>query len=376
MHTNDDQFWAEIEAEQKRLKRVPNKNVKTRNGDKVFYHGPDAQELYNMYFGYIENFKKPEIGKLTEATIVNIVDDTAEFDLGYREYGYMDLKKESAQYREYFNVGTTLSVKVGENKKQKFLTVSFTDSVNEMKHKELVDSIGKPFAYKAKVEELVSGGYMLDIDGIKVFMPGSLAGLNKLIDFNSLIGKELPVMAVNYSKDKNTIVVSHRQYLHSLVPDAISEIKSAHGQSYRGFVTGSTQYGIFCEFNDCLTGMIHASDLTDDVKELHKNGLIKPGMELEFYIKEIISNFKIILTQFYKESPWESIEDRYKPSQIVTGKISSIKEYGAFIEIEPGISGLLHVSEINKSLKSGDSINIRINKIDKVNKKIYLSSVK
>ena len=376
MQQNDELFWQEIEAEQRRLKRIPNKNVKTKNGDKVFYHGKDAQELYDMYFGHSKDIKQPEIGKLAEATLVSINDETAEFDLGYREYGYMGLKKESAQYREYFTVGTKLSVKVGENKKQKFITVSFTDSIAEMKNKELIDSINMPVAYNAKVEELVNGGYILNIDGIKVFMPGSLAGLNKLVDFNSLIGKELPVMVVNYSKDKNTIVVSHRQYLHSLVPNAIDDLKAAPNQQHTGFVTGCTQYGIFCEFNDCLTGMIHASDLTDDLKELHKQGLIKPGMEVDFYIKEIINNFKIILTQFYKESPWENADIKYKPLQVVTGKVLSIEEYGAFVEIEPGISGLLHVSELDKTLKEGHSVNIRINKIDKVNKKVYLNTVK
>lgn len=376
MYKSDEQFWEELEAEQKRLKRVPNKNVKTKEGDRLYYHGPDAQELYDMYCGYTKDYKKPEIGKLTEATLVNIVGDTAEFDLGYREYGYMDLKKESAQYREYFNIGSRLSVKVGQNVKQKFVTVSFTDSVVEMKNKQLIESINQPVAYKAKVEELVTGGYMLSIDGIKVFMPGSLAGLNKLVDFNSLIGKELLVMVVNYSKDKNTIVVSHRQYLHSLIPNAIDDLKSNPSQLHKGFVTGSTQYGIFCEFNDCLTGMIHASDLTDELKEKHRDGLIKPGMEVEFYIKEIINNFKIILTQFYKESPWENADVKYKPSLVVTGKILSIKEYGAFVEIEPGISGLLHISELDKTLRDGDTINVRINKIDKVNKKVYLNAVK
>ena len=246
-----------------------------------------------------------------------------------------------------------------------------------MKMKELVESINQPVAYMATVNELVSAGYMLDIDGVKVFMPGSLAGLNKLQDFTTLLGKEMPVMVVNYSKEKNTLVVSHRQYLHSLIPSAIENIKENPAQLNQGFVTGTTPYGVFCEFNECLTGMIHSSDLTDELKEKHKNGLIKPGDSLEFYIKEIITNFKIILTQFYKESPWEAAEDKYKPSAIVQGKVTSIKEYGAFIELEPGISGLLHISELDKKVtKEGDIINIRINRIDKVNKKVYLNGIK
>jgi ribosomal protein S1 len=118
--------------------------------------------------------------------------------------------------------------------------------------------------------------------------------------------------------------------------------------------------------------MIHLSDLTEDLKARHEAGKIKAGDTLEFYIKEIITNFKIILTQSYKESPWEKAEEVYKPSSVVVGKITSIKEYGAFVELSPGISGLVHVSELKGKFKEGDTIGVRINKFDKVNKKVYL----
>ena len=374
---NDNQIWEQVEAEQKTLKRIPNKKVKTNLGDTVFYYGSDAQENQNLYESKSSNYVEPVKGTLVEAQLVSISNNNAIFDIGYREYAYMDLNKESPEYKELFKEGTRLSVKISASNTRDFISVSFTDSVNEMKMKELVESINQPVAYMATVNELVSAGYMLDIDGVKVFMPGSLAGLNKLQDFTTLLGKEMPVMVVNYSKEKNTLVVSHRQYLHSLIPSAIENIKENPAQLNQGFVTGTTPYGVFCEFNECLTGMIHSSDLTDELKEKHKNGLIKPGDSLEFYIKEIITNFKIILTQFYKESPWEAAEDKYKPSAIVQGKVTSIKEYGAFIELEPGISGLLHISELDKKVtKEGDIINIRINRIDKVNKKVYLNGIK
>lgn len=369
-------FWESVESEQKKLKRIHNKNIKTNNGDKVFYYGQDAQQVYDLYESKT-NYKEPTRGDLVEAELVSISGGNALFDIGYREYAYMDLKKESSQYNHLFTPGTKLSIKIGDRKTLGFIPVSFTDSVLEMKTKELIDSINKPVAYMAKVNELVSAGYMLDVDGISVFMPGSLAGLNKLHDFSVLLGKELPVMAVNYSKEKNTIVVSHRQYLHSLIPAEIQKIKDNPTALQTGIVTGTTQYGVFCEFNNCLTGMIHATDLTEEIKERHRNGDIKPGDSLEFYIKEIITNFKIILTQFYKENPWDSAEDKYKPSSVVQGKVTSLKDYGAFIELEQGISGLLHVNELDKNtVKEGDIINVRINRVDKVNKKVYLNGIK
>lgn len=371
-YTTDEMFWQEIEAEQKKIKRIPNKNVKT-NGAKVYYYGPDAQELYDSYEQKSSNYKEPVKGELINAELISMNDDTAVFEIGYREQAYMDLKKESNEYKDLFKVGTTLSVKVGQNKTKDFVSVSFTDSVNEMKVNRLVEAIDKDVAYVAKVEELISAGYMVDIDGVKAFMPGSLAGLNKLNDFSVLLGKELIVMPVNYSKEKGTVVVSHRQYLHSLIPSAIEKIKENPTRLHTGFVTGTTKYGVFCEFSECLTGMIHTSDLTDDLKEKHAAGQIKAGDVLEFYIKDVITNFKIILTQFYKENPWETAEETFKPSSVVLGKITSVKEYGAFVELSPGISGLIHVSELKGKFKEGDTIGVRINKLDKINKKVYLS---
>jgi small subunit ribosomal protein S1 len=368
----NENFWLDVESEQLKIKRKENKAVKAASKDKIFYYNSDAQQKYDLYCGYSRNYKEPVRGSIIEAELVSIVGDTAIFDLDYREFGFMDLKKESDEYRDYFKVGNRLSIKIGDMSKN-YIPVSFTESASENKFNELKDAINKPIAFNAKVTELVSAGYMLDIEGIKVFMPGSLAGLNKLNDFTQLLGKEMPVCIVNYSREKNTLVVSHRQYLHFLIPSAIEKLKADINKLQLGFVTGTNKYGVFCEFNECLTGMIHVSDLTEELKRDHAEGKIKPGDILQFYIKEIINNFKIILTQFYVESPWEKADEKYKPFQVVEGKITNIKEYGAFIELEPGISGLLQSSEIKNGLKQGDTISVCINKIDKINKKVYLS---
>jgi small subunit ribosomal protein S1 len=367
----DENFWLDIESEQLKIKQVKNKAVKTNGKDKVYYYSKDAQSMYDLYCGYLKDYKQPVKGELIDAKLVSILGDNAIFDIGYREFAYMDLNKESSIYKEYFKTGNILSVKV--DLKKDFVSVSFTESANENKLRELINSINKPEAFTGRIVELVSAGYMVDIDGILAFMPGSLAGLNKLTDFTALLGKQIPVCAVNYSKEKNTVVVSHRQYLHFLIPSTIENLRNNLKNIQTGTVTGCTQYGVFCEFNECLTGMIHSADLTDDLKEKLAAGKIKAGDKLEFYIKEIINNFKITLTQFYKENPWDNAEEKYRPFQLAVGKITSVKEYGAFIELEPGISGLLPSNEFNKNLKEGDKISVRINKIDIVNKKVYLS---
>ena len=154
----EEDFWQEVESEQRKIKRIPNRNIETSGDAKVFYYGPDAQEIYDSYERKSSHYKEPIKGELIEAELISMTGDTAVFDIGYREQAYMDLKKEANEYKELFKVGTVLSVKVGQPKSKDFIAVSFTDSVIEMKTKELVESVDANVAYMAKVEELISAG--------------------------------------------------------------------------------------------------------------------------------------------------------------------------------------------------------------------------
>ena len=103
---------------------------------------------------------------------------------------------------------------------------SISDAIMEVKLKEMKDAIGnKTVGFTAIVKELIHGGYWVDVAGIKCFMPGSLGGLNKLHDFNSLVGKEIIVMPIIFSKEKDTIVVSHREYLRTMIPTTIDNLE-------------------------------------------------------------------------------------------------------------------------------------------------------
>jgi ribosomal protein S1 len=204
-------------------------------------------------------------------------------------------------------------------------------------------------------------------------MPGSLGGMNKLINFDSLLGKTIYVMPINYSKEKDYIVVSHRDYLKKLVPEAISNLE--FGKEYSGFVTGCSKHGIFVEFNECLTTLIAKKDIKKELIEDFDNHRIKAGDEISFYISEIIDNDKIVSSQNLQESQasvWDNIEERVKIPSFVTGKVKRIVKYGLFVEIEPKIVGLLHKSHLdeNSEFEVGQEIEVKIVKIDKESKKV------
>ena len=204
-------------------------------------------------------------------------------------------------------------------------------------------------------------------------MPGSLGGMNKLVNFDSLIGKTIYVMPINYSREKDYIVVSHREYLKTLVPTEIAKLE--FGKEYNGFVTGTSKHGIFVEFSECLTGLISKSDILDENLENFESRKIKAGDPITFFISEIIDKDKIVISQkkpVPQTSAWDDIENRYKIPSVVTGKIKKVVRYGVFVEIEPKVVGLLHKSQLDEDteFEIGQEIEVKIIKIDKESKKL------
>jgi ribosomal protein S1 len=358
-------------------KLVENTKIKKKPGDtsKVYCHEPYAQELYDLYMGYSSDIQEPTNGSTVEGTVTSVGDRFAMVNVNWREDIAIDLRKENPEYLKYIQQDFPIEIVVESGKvgKEKVFSGSYTKNIISKKFEELKAAIGEPVAYAGIVKSLVHGGYFVDIDGIEVFMPGSLGGMNKLVDFESLIGKTLYVTIINYSREKGYLVVSHREYLKSLIPDEIAALEFS--TQYEGHVTGCSKHGIFVEFNKCLTGLISKSELKDELLEDFNNRQIKPGDKIEFYVAEIIDNSKISLSiekPLPVESAWDDIEERYKIPSYVTGKIKRVVKYGVFIEIEPKIVGLLHRSQIeeNLELEVGQEIDVKIVKIDKESKKV------
>ena len=370
-----DTDWENYESESFGKRRI-NKKIKHTLGDtsKVFYNGPDAQKIYDLYMGSLSNLKEPKTGDVVLATVLSVNQEKnhAILYVGWREDAILDLKKELAEYIPNIKVGNQIEVIIETKGQNVPITASYSKNIQALKRTEVFDAIGKNVAYAAKVEELIHGGYFLNIDGVRCFMPGSLGGMNKLVNFESLIGQTIYVVPINYSKEKDYIVVSHREYLKALVPQEIEKLIVS--QKYNGFVTGTSRHGIFVEFNGCLTGLITKSDI-DDINLVNYNeGRIKPGDPIEFYLKEVLDDTKIILSCKPETiiNEWDGIEDKYKVPSMVTGKVKRIVKYGIFVELEPKIVGLLHKSHLNEDMQFevGQDIDVKIVKIDRESKKV------
>jgi ribosomal protein S1 len=318
---------------------------------------------------------------ITQGEVIFISKDStgkkinALIDIGAKHTATCSLLKESPQVVENIEVGTVIDVKI-KTSDRGLITASISDAIEDVKLNEIMKSIGdKGVAFNGTVVELINGGYWVELGGIKCFMPGSLAGLNKLWDFDSLVGKNLIVMPLSYSKEKETIIVSHREYLNTLIPNAIDDLSSNMKTHITGFVTGTTKFGVFAEFNQCLTGIIPASELDEETLSKLEKNQIKPGDSISFWPKDIISNKKIILTQKGPaENPWDNAREIYKPMMTVQGTVTKITKYGAFVELEKGVSGLIHKTRFTDvNLSKGDVINVKIQSINSDDKKIVMT---
>jgi ribosomal protein S1 len=202
-------------------------------------------------------------------------------------------------------------------------------------------------------------------------MPNTLAGVNKLSDPDSLVGKDIYVVVESFSNKEGTYIISRRSYLESLIPEEIERLES--GKIYSGFVTGTTPFGVFVEFNDCLTGMIHKANLYEEYRE--RIDEIKPGMVVEFYIKEVINErnkSKIILTQVLRETIWDTI----KNGQIIEAKVKDVKAFGTLVILDEETMGLIHSSEmakLNRTFKKGEDLKVKVLSTDRTSRKIFLT---
>lgn len=343
----------------------------------------ESLALYGLSSNVDDNLVKCENREryITKGEIVLISKDndnnkvSALIDIESKYTAFCSLQKEPQEIVDQLQVGMIIDVKI-KTSQNGTVMASISDAIDEVKFNEIMKSVGnKSIGFNGKITELINGGYWVEVGGIKCFMPGSLAGLNKLWNFESLIGQTLVIMPISYSTEKNTIIVSHREYLNTLIPNTIDDLQENIKTEMTGFVTGTTKFGIFAEFNQCLTGLIPNTELDETTLGKFNRNEIKPGDAISFWAKEIITDRKIILTQKGpREEVWDKVDERYKPMMVTTGTVTKVTKYGAFVELEKGVSGLIHKTKLKDALLDrGDKVNIKILSINSADRKITMS---
>jgi len=342
-------------------------NLKTKKTDKKSKSSLDLEKLYRLDHVFV-----PERGQVVTATYAGKIADQYIFSvIGCKDNIRIDDKISESKYFKSIEEGDSVDVLIVDINQDNFFIKGSVASLYETRAHQNLLAIEEGQSVIANVKSLNPAGYEVELlhGGVTLpgFMPNTLAGINKLYDPNSIIGQSFQVMIESYAEQEGTYIVSRRKYLQTLIPDAISSLE--YGYVYKGHVTGTTPFGVFVEFNDCLTGMIHKANVDPDWQDRITS--IKPGFPIEFYIKEVIKD-KIILTQILRETLWDTI----KNGQIIEGTVKDTKQFGALVNLDDETVGLIHTSElekVGKKFSAGQSIKVRVLSVDRLNRKIFLT---
>jgi predicted RNA-binding protein with RPS1 domain len=220
-------------------------------------------------------------------------------------------------------------------------------------------------AYVAKVLEANKGGFFVEVQGVDAFMPGSLAAPNKILDFRSYVGKEVIVMVEDFLTDINSFIVSHKKYVEHVLPKKLSELDL--DSKFTGNITGTSKYGIFIEFGEIFTGLLHNSKMKEQTLIDFKQGKFSAGMPIEFYINEITKDNRIILTE---ESPEEK-KDKFNKfveankDTVLDSNVAAIMNFGVIVNVGD-LSGLIPNKEFKRkkmpvrNLVCGDPLKVKL----------------
>jgi ribosomal protein S1 len=283
----------------------------------------------------------------------------------------IDDKVNEQKYLKNINIGDMVDVLITNVNNDVFMIKGSVSALYESRAHANLKELKEGEPVMVTVKSLNPAGYDVELShgGVTLpgFMPNTLAGINKLHNPNSIVGETFNVMIESYSQNEGTYIVSRRKYLRTLIPETVKQLN--YGEVYQGHVTGTTPFGVFVEFNECLTGMIHKANVNPEWAD--KLTSITPGFEIDFYIKEVIKD-KIILTQILRETLWDNI----KNGQIIEGTVKDTKAFGTLVNLDDETVGLIHTSEmekLGKKFSQGQDIKVKVLSVDRMSRKIFLT---
>ena len=339
----------------------------------------DPSFLMNLYEQSFEKFKEDDIVK---GTIAEIGATHVIVDLGFKSEGiipieeFIDLKK--------FKVGDDVelflespedaegNIQVSRRKVYFLRTWDRLMSVHE--NGEVI---------QGRITRRIKGGFVVDLEGVDAFLPGSQVDVKPIRDFDAFVNQTLDLKIVKVNAQRKNIVVSRRAIIEKELESKRAEILSTlqKGQVRRGVVKNITDFGVFIDLGG-VDGLLHITDLSWG-RVNHPSELVNLDEEIDVMILDFDENKSRIslgLKQL-KPHPWENIAQRFPVGSKVKGKVVSLTDYGAFVELEHGIEGLIHVSEMSWShhvknpaqiLKEGEQVEAVLLSIEPEERKISL----
>ncbi len=381
----------EVEAKPRKRKavtRLVHEDVgEEANGTGVGLAEADSDDETSSSMGqwlqmYEDSLKDLEEGEIVRGRVLKIDDKEVTVDVGFKSEGVIPV--EEFPDLEGVKVGDEIEVFLEKTENQDGLVVLSKQRADFVKVWDRVKTAAdNGELVEGKLVRKIKGGVVVDLYGVEAFLPGSQIALRQVQNVDSLIGQLMEFKIIKLNKRRRNIVVSRRSVLEEHRAKQKSEIiqELAKDQLREGVVKNITDFGAFVDLGG-IDGLLHITDMSWG-RVSHPSELVSIGDKVRVKVlsfdpeKERISLGMKQLTPY----PWEDVDKRYSVTQRVKGKVVSITDYGAFVELEKGIEGLIHISEMSwtrhvrhpsKVVAIGDQIEAMILKIDKENEKISL----
>lgn len=299
-----------------------------------------------------ESFKTIHNGEVVEGTVIRVKEDEVALNIGYKADGILSKSEYSSQpiadLREVVKEGDKIAVKILKvNDGEGQVLLSRKKLAADRKSQILQDAFENKTVLTAKVSEVVKCGLTVVVDECRVFIPASLVSDTFEKDLTKYQGQEISFIITDYDPKKRSIIGNRKTILAEQKKAALDAVLSRIqvGDVIEGTIKNVTEFGAFVDIGG-IDGLLHISEMSWSHIGSPKK-LFKVGDSVRVFIKDI-KNDKIALSKkFDDENPWANAEERFAPGTIVTGKVARMTDFGAFVEIFPGVDALLHVSQIS-----------------------------
>jgi ribosomal protein S1 len=325
-------------------------------------------------------------GKVVEGSVIDVKPEEIILNIGYKSDGILTKN----EYSNDNSIDLTTVAKPGDIMEVKVLKVNDGDGQVLLTYKRLASDRGNKRieeAYnnrevlKATVNQVLTGGVTVLVNDVRIFIPASLVSDTYEKDLGKYNGQEIEFIVTEYNPkrrryigDRKVLLMEKRAVLQKELFTRLQE-----GDIVEGVVKNITDFGAFVDLGGA-DGLLHISEMSWGRVE-HPRKVLKVGDKLKVLVKEISGSKVALSLKFADANPWKDAGDKYLVGNVVTGRVARMTDFGAFIELEPGVDALLHVSQISKEhvekpsdvLRSGDVVTAKIVDFNEADRKISLS---
>ena len=325
-------------------------------------------------------------GEVVEGTVIDVKPDEIILNIGYKSDGIITRN----EYTNEPNVDLTTLVKVDDTMEAKVIKVndgegqvllSYKRLAAEKGNKRLEEAFENNEVLTAKVSQVLAGGVVVNLDESRVFIPASLISDTFEKDLSKFKDQEIDFVITEFDPRKRRIIGNRKTLLVAQKAEAQKEIlgKIAVGDVVDGTIKNVTDFGAFVDLGG-VDGLLHISEMSWGRVENPKK-VFTVGQTVKVFIKSINETKIALSMKFDDANPWNGASDKFAVGNVVTGKVARMTDFGAFVELAPGVDALLHVSQISKDhvekpadvLKSGQEVEAKIVDFNEDDKKISLS---